>query len=212
MKPIGFGASLLYFGIPALTMAAGFYLLMPFLIKRGMLSYSAYSLGLGLPLLAMLIASLVAYRLEGNPLNWQALMTRFNYRPLSLGDLLVFAAIFAAEMMLYLLITRFTAGGKCGRRRILVAWAYSASPATGFCWRYFGCPCLVVDVFSWLQVLGSAQPAATLLWANVCRPIPEQQFRRPGHALHQQRRWISADSIGCAGYWHKDKPIKPARL
>ena len=44
MKPIGFGASLLYFGIPALTMAAGFYLLMPFLIKRGMLSYYAYSL------------------------------------------------------------------------------------------------------------------------------------------------------------------------
>jgi len=108
MKPIGFGASLLYFGIPALTMAAGFYLLMPFLIKRGMLTYYAYSLGLGLPLLAMLIASLVAYRLEGNPLDWQALMTRFNYRPLSLRDLLVVAAIFAAEMMLYLLITRFT--------------------------------------------------------------------------------------------------------
>ena len=32
MKPLGLGLSLLYFGIPALSMAGGFYLLMPFLL------------------------------------------------------------------------------------------------------------------------------------------------------------------------------------
>lgn len=108
MKPMGLALSLLYFGIPAVVLAAGFYLLMPFLIKRGMLPYYAYSLGLGLPLLAMLIAAMVAYRLEGNPLEWSALMARFNYRPLSMRDLLIVAGIFAVEMALYLVMTRFT--------------------------------------------------------------------------------------------------------
>jgi hypothetical protein len=108
MKPIGLSLSLLNFGFPALALAAGFYLLMPLLIKRGMLPYYAYSLGLGLPLLVMLVTALVAYRLVGNPLEWSALMIRFRYHPLSLRDLLIVAGIFAAEMVLYLLMTRLT--------------------------------------------------------------------------------------------------------
>ncbi|MBA3072511.1 MAG: CPBP family intramembrane metalloprotease [Anaerolineae bacterium] len=108
MKSMGLGLSLLYFGIPAVVLAAGFYLLMPWLINCGMLPYYAYSLGLGLPLLAMLVASIVAYRLEGNPFKWSALMARFNYRPLSLRDLLIVAGIFAVELALYFLMTRFT--------------------------------------------------------------------------------------------------------
>jgi membrane protease YdiL (CAAX protease family) len=108
MKPMGLSLSLLYFGIPALALAAGFYLLMPFLIKHGMLPYYAYSLGLGLPLLAMLAASIAAYRLEGNLLEWSALMARFNFRPLSLPNLLIVAGIFAVEIALYFLMTRVT--------------------------------------------------------------------------------------------------------
>ncbi|MDO9121421.1 MAG: hypothetical protein Q7U31_06535, partial [Anaerolineaceae bacterium] len=68
---------------------------MPWLINSGMLPYYAYSLGLGLPLLAMFVASIVAYRLEGNPFKWSALRARFNYRRLSLRDLLIVAGIFA---------------------------------------------------------------------------------------------------------------------
>lgn len=108
IKPMGWSASLLTFGIPALAMGAGYYLLMPFLIKRGMLAYYAYSIALGLPLLCMLIASLAAYRAEGNPFTWRALMTRFRFKPLSLRDLLIVAGIFAAEMAVYFLMTRFT--------------------------------------------------------------------------------------------------------
>lgn len=109
MKPMGWTTSLLYFGIPALAMAAGFYLFMPFLIKRGMLVYTAYTIALGVPMLGMLIGSLVAYRAEGNPFTWQALMTRFNFKPLSLRDLLIVAGIFAAEMAVYLLISKISA-------------------------------------------------------------------------------------------------------
>ena len=108
MKSLGIRLSLLYFGIPALALAAGFYLLMPALIQRGVLPYYAYSLGLGLPLLTMLVASMVAYRLEGHPFTWSALLARFNYRPLSTRDLLIVAGIFAVEMALYLVMTRLT--------------------------------------------------------------------------------------------------------
>mgnify|MGYP005853016213 CR=1 FL=1 len=108
MKPLGIGRSLLYFAIPAIVLAMGFYLLMPFLIQRGMLPYYAYSLGLGLPLLAMLVAAIVAYRLDGNRLEWPALLARFNYRRLSLRGLLIVGGIFAIEMALYLLMTRLT--------------------------------------------------------------------------------------------------------
>ena len=43
MKTMGWTISLLYFGIPALAMAAGFYLFMPMLVRRGirLLSKSA---------------------------------------------------------------------------------------------------------------------------------------------------------------------------
>ena len=85
MKSLGFQLFLIYFGIPALALAAGFYLLMPALIQRGMLPYYAYSLGLGLPLLAMLVAAIVAYRLEGRPRTWSARLARFNYSVLLLG-------------------------------------------------------------------------------------------------------------------------------
>ena len=119
IKLLGFKLSLLYFGIPALALAAGFYLLMPALIQRGMLPYYAYALGLGLPLLAMLVAAIVAYRLEGHPLTWPALLARFNYRPLSARDLLIVAGIFAGEIVLYLLMTRLT-GWLIGQGLILL--------------------------------------------------------------------------------------------
>ena len=45
-----------------------------------MRSYYAYSLALILPLAGMLVAALMAYRLEGNPSTWSALKDRFRWR------------------------------------------------------------------------------------------------------------------------------------
>jgi len=106
LKPMGLGLSLLYFGIPALTMVLGFYVLMPLLARRGLTPYMAYMVGLGLPLLAMLIAALMAYRLEGHPWQWRALMARFGYRRMTVRDWLWTAGVFAAEMAIYTLFSR----------------------------------------------------------------------------------------------------------
>lgn len=102
------GLSLLYFGIPALVMAAAYYLLLPALIRQGVFSYQAYLVGLGLPLLGLLLASLGVLRLEGVPLTWCGLAGRFRYQPMSGSDWRWTGGIFAGEMAGYLLMVWLT--------------------------------------------------------------------------------------------------------
>lgn len=77
IRPMSLRISLLFFGLPAFTFVVGFHVIMPTLIAGGMLSFYAYSVGCGIPLVGMLVASLIAYRWEGNPLRWSALKIRF---------------------------------------------------------------------------------------------------------------------------------------
>jgi membrane protease YdiL (CAAX protease family) len=76
-EPIGWLASLAWFGVPGILMALGFYLLMPWLVQRGMNTYFAYLAALGLPLLILLAASIAAFHLEGNPWDWGHFRRRF---------------------------------------------------------------------------------------------------------------------------------------
>ncbi|MBN2392563.1 MAG: CPBP family intramembrane metalloprotease [Anaerolineae bacterium] len=109
IHPLGLGLSLLYFGLPALCMVSGFYVLMPYLTRQGMTPYMAYLIGTVLPLALMLVMALVAFRLEGHPLTWRALMERFNYRRMSVADWGWTALVFAVEIAAYVAITRFSA-------------------------------------------------------------------------------------------------------
>jgi membrane protease YdiL (CAAX protease family) len=74
--------SLLYFGLPALLLVAGFYWLAPVLVDAGMLPYYAFALGTGIPLSLLLVLSLVWLRLEGRPLTWAAMVSRFRLKPM----------------------------------------------------------------------------------------------------------------------------------
>ena len=107
--PLGWGLSLLHFGLPALLMIGGFYVLMPYLTRQGMTPYMAYLIGTLLPLALMLVAALIAFRLERHPPTWRALLERFNYRRMSAADWGWTALIFAAEMAAYVAVTRFSA-------------------------------------------------------------------------------------------------------
>lgn len=83
LKPMLLWESLLLFGIFTILGLLAFYLLRPFLAGRGVSGMLAYLLSLAAPLSMMLITSLVAYRLEGNPWNWEAFSERFRLRRLS---------------------------------------------------------------------------------------------------------------------------------
>ena len=108
LQAMSLGLSLIYFGVPAILMIVGFYAVMPSLIRRGVLSYYAYAAGLGLPLLVMLIAALVVYRVEGNPMRWQSLMERFRYRSMTTRDWLWTGGIFAVQLLIYSQFARLT--------------------------------------------------------------------------------------------------------
>ena len=77
LKPMGFGFSLLYFGIPALIFVLGFWVLMPTLIKAGWLPYYAYIAGIGIPLILMFAAAIMYLQFEGIPLSWSNLKSRY---------------------------------------------------------------------------------------------------------------------------------------
>lgn len=77
LKPMGIPASLLFFGLPALLFVAGFHVLMPWLIARGVMSYYAYLTGLGLPLFILVLLSLLWLRLEGRAVDWHTMRDRF---------------------------------------------------------------------------------------------------------------------------------------
>jgi membrane protease YdiL (CAAX protease family) len=109
LQTLGLGMSLLYFGLPAFLMIIGFYGLAPYLTRQGMTPYTAHLIGTMLPIALMLGAALVAYRLEGRPLTWRALMERFNYRRMSAADWGWTALIFAVEMAVYVAVTRLSA-------------------------------------------------------------------------------------------------------
>jgi membrane protease YdiL (CAAX protease family) len=82
LKLLPFLPSLLYFGLPALLFVAGFWVLMPWFIRQGILPYYAYLLGLGIPLALLLLLSLVWLHLEGRDVSWATLKARFRLRPM----------------------------------------------------------------------------------------------------------------------------------
>lgn len=93
-KAMGWLVSLAYFGIPAIALIIGFYGFMPGLISAGIAPFYAYSLCLGIPLLGMLVAALVGYRLEGNLFRWGDFKDRFRIHQINKKDWLWIIALF----------------------------------------------------------------------------------------------------------------------
>jgi len=86
LKPITLPMALLYFGIPALFFVLSVYYLIPFLIDKGLTEFISYSLSLLIPLIIMLIASLLALRMEGYPINWISIKERFRLKKMDKTD------------------------------------------------------------------------------------------------------------------------------
>lgn len=101
IKPMSFGVSLLFFGIPALVLVFGFHFVMPVLIKHGFAPFYAYFVALGLPLVLMIVATFVAYRQEGNAMSWEALKKRFRLDGLSGKMWLLTVGISIGILILY---------------------------------------------------------------------------------------------------------------
>ena len=86
LKPMPLPLALLYFGIPALVFVLCVYFLIPLFMSQGMTEFISYSLALMIPLIIMLIASLIALRMEGYPITWASIKERFRLRKMDRTD------------------------------------------------------------------------------------------------------------------------------
>jgi len=77
ISPMPFWQSLVFFGIPSLVAAAGHYLLWPLFVGFGVSEEIAYHLQALVAFTFLLVAALVAYVAEGNPLDWSSFKSRF---------------------------------------------------------------------------------------------------------------------------------------
>jgi membrane protease YdiL (CAAX protease family) len=73
---MGFGLSILYFGIPSLLFCASILGLLPWMIRQGHSQVFTFFVTFGLPLGAMLAAAFVWHRLEGRPFTWPSIRNR----------------------------------------------------------------------------------------------------------------------------------------
>ena len=86
LKPMPLSLALLHFGIPAFVFVLSVYYLIPFFIDQGITEFMSYSLSLLIPLIVMFIASLIALRMEGYPVNWTAIKDRFRLKKMDKTD------------------------------------------------------------------------------------------------------------------------------
>jgi membrane protease YdiL (CAAX protease family) len=86
LKPMPFWMSLLFFGIPCIAGWVSVYIVLPALTNLGFPMFWNFWLCLTIPLAGMLIAALVAFRLEGRPWKWVELKSRFRLRPVKRKD------------------------------------------------------------------------------------------------------------------------------
>ena len=77
IKSMPFWQSLIFFGIPALVGVVGQYVLYPFLLGVGVSEETAYHCQALVVFTFLLSAALVAYVIEGNPLDWSSFRRRF---------------------------------------------------------------------------------------------------------------------------------------
>lgn len=88
LKPMGWKLSLLFFGLPALTLVAAYYGFRPWLEGLGYSDMVSYMAALCFPLILMFSVALMAYRFDGWTLTRAAFATRMRYPRLHLSDVL----------------------------------------------------------------------------------------------------------------------------
>lgn len=109
LLPLGLGQSLLYFGVPTVAMFLCFYVLMPALIEGGVLPFYAHTIALVIPLAGLLLAALVAYRLEGNAFTWRTMTVRFRWCRMDGRAWLWTLAIWALQLAVWFLLQQLSA-------------------------------------------------------------------------------------------------------
>jgi membrane protease YdiL (CAAX protease family) len=98
IKPMPFGRSLLFFGIPAVIIYAMVYYVWPLLLKIGVSLFWGFILVMLIPAIALFIVSLAAYKWEGHILRWNDFKQRYRLRRMRVKEWLWVLAVIVVSM------------------------------------------------------------------------------------------------------------------
>lgn len=111
LKAMSLPVALLCFGVPAAVIAVDIHFIMPIFDRQGLGIFWNYMfVYAAAPMLLLIAASFVAFRLEGNPMTWAAVRVRFR-----LGNMNKQGWFWAFGLLVFMFITvgmlGFTARG-----------------------------------------------------------------------------------------------------
>jgi len=101
IKPMGIIPSILFFGIPSLIFSFSIYYVMQKLHQNGTNDFVNYIVSMTSPLVLMLVAAIIAYRIEGNSFGWTAFRTRFRLKRLTRKDWIYALVLFVVMAIIY---------------------------------------------------------------------------------------------------------------
>jgi hypothetical protein len=166
LKPMGLIESILLFGIPAAALAASLWLLWPALVAAGMDRALAYTICLTGVNIGLLVASIVGYVLEGNPLTWSAYAQRMRLTRMT-GNIWLWAIFGTIFYLLLSLVINFIAVPLLNALKISIALPWPSTSG----WMH------VVILF--FNIVGEE-----LWWRGYILPRQELSFGKRTFLLH----------------------------
>ena len=110
IRPLGIMSTIVYWAIPATILYVSHYILVPILIRRTSLPYLiGYLIAWVSTMVLFFIAAVVAYRLEGNPIQLETFKERYRMRRMSRQDWIWTLGIFGFVVISYFGLA-FTSG------------------------------------------------------------------------------------------------------
>lgn len=105
LRPIGLLRSAAYFGVPATVFSVSLLGLLPWMVRAGLGGLAVFAVAFSGPLVLLLCAALIAYRLEGRAWTWESFRDRMRLRRLSGRDWLWTVALIVASPLLGLVVS-----------------------------------------------------------------------------------------------------------
>ncbi len=101
IKPMGLLSSILFFGIPSVIFSFSIYYVMQKLHQNGINDFINWYVSMVIPLALMLLAAMIAYKVEGNSFKWSTILTRFRLKRMTKKDWIYTLILFIVSVMIY---------------------------------------------------------------------------------------------------------------
>ncbi len=101
IKPMGILSSLLFFGIPSAVYSFSIYYVMQKLHQNGINDFINWYVSMVIPLALMLLAAIIAYKVEGNSFKWSTFLTRFRLKKMTKKDWIYTLVLFIVSVIIY---------------------------------------------------------------------------------------------------------------